>query len=130
MGLRDKYKQATGASGVGSPDTGVAHSAVAIAEVTLAEMRARIAAGKTGGVNPPEAADAPLSVAPKTGPNGESLTEASSEKTTAIAQPVAETAAAKRGRKPASAAVQVEARNLVVSGMWGGIPFSFVATLS
>lgn len=83
MGLRDRFQTNTTATTATEPASAPAAQASSAsstpsAEPTLAEMRAKLAAGKTGGVNPPEAKDAPLSVEPKTGPNGESLTDGAS----------------------------------------------------
>jgi hypothetical protein len=99
MGLKDRFNQASGAaptpaaSAYSQPTTqpsapassATATPTAAPAELTLAEMRAKLKAGQSGGVNPPEAAQADLSVAPKTGPNGESLNPDASAAVTATA---------------------------------------------
>lgn len=106
MGLRDRYNKGTAGATPAAVDIGTP-------ALTLDAMRAKIAGGKAGGVNPPEAAESPLSVEPKTGPNGESpdasgaaaAVQSSSDPETSA--PSAEPPKAARGRKPGPKAASV-----------------------
>lgn len=102
MGLKDQYAKNAG--------TATPAQQADAPRPSLAQLRAKLSEGKTGGVNPPEASAAvpANSLDPRTGPNGESLTPAEPAASTAAATSTAEVATApatekgkgKGGRKP------------------------------
>lgn len=146
MALRDKFKQSSGVLTVTEPASQPAAQASSAtntpsAETSLEAMRAKIKAGTTGGVNPPEASAAQLSVAPKTGPNGESVsgatepsasTEISDTPTASAAAP--EPVKGRGGRKPKSVttepATDAESFFVHVYGLQALLPAGVTLTIT